>query len=162
MEVSHGIKRNAVLVLLKSGDQLLLLKRKKEPHKGLFTPIGGKLEPFENPTTCAIRETREETGIEITDLRYVGSIIESSETSYNWNCPVYLAEIPFQEAPPCDEGELSWVQIKELGSLPQPPSDAAIYAYALSGQAFFFNIEYDKNLQITSFREEIEGKEIEF
>ena len=160
MEVSPGIKRNAVLVILKSGEQILILKRKKDPHKGYFTPIGGKLDPHENPTACAIRETREETGIELQEISYLGSLIETSPGNYNWNCPVYLAEIPWQPAPPCDEGELHWADLAKLDDFPHPEADKRIYKYLKNGKPFFFNAEYDADMNLLSFREEIEGIEL--
>ena len=43
----------------------MLLKRFKTPNKGLYTPVGGKLEPHESPLNAAIRETFEETGINV-------------------------------------------------------------------------------------------------
>jgi 8-oxo-dGTP diphosphatase len=49
MYVSNGHKQPAVLSVLKSGNQFLLLKRAKEPNKGKYTPVGGKIEPYEDP-----------------------------------------------------------------------------------------------------------------
>ena len=157
MEVNLGIKRNAVMVILKNDDQFLLLKRKKDPNKNKYVPVGGKLDPFENPTACAIRETWEETGIEIKHPKYVGSLIETSPTKYNWNCLIYLAEIPFQPAPPCDEGELKWIHKNELLKVPTPPTDLAIYEYVLHGKPFMFNAEFNEELSLIWMKEEIEG-----
>ena len=53
------------MCILQQGDQFLLLKRGKEPNKGMYVPVGGKLEPFENqyavsythltlPTICSV------------------------------------------------------------------------------------------------------------
>ena len=129
MEVELGIKRTAVMVILKNDDQFLLLKRKRNPNKNKYTPVGGKLDPFENPTHTAIRETFEETGIKINELKYVGSLIETAPNKYNWNCLVYLAEIPFQEPPFCNEGELKWIAKMDLLNVPMPPTDLTIYEY---------------------------------
>ena len=78
MKIPTGLKKSAVLCVLKNQDSFLLLKRLKEPNKELYTPVGGKLDPFENPNQTAIRETREETGQreirvmwDLQDLRYV-------------------------------------------------------------------------------------------
>lgn len=49
MKVPYGLKRTAVICVLKSDRRFLLLKRLKEPNKDLYTPVGGKLDPFENP-----------------------------------------------------------------------------------------------------------------
>ena len=95
MYVNEGHKQPAVLSILKSGDKFLLLKRIKEPHVNKYSPVGGKIDPFESPIDTAVRETFEETGIRIENPKYCGVIVESSPTKYNWICFVYLSEIRF-------------------------------------------------------------------
>ena len=46
MKIPLGIKKVATLCVLKNENRFLLLKRLKEPNKDLFTPVGGKLDPF--------------------------------------------------------------------------------------------------------------------
>ena len=58
-----GLKRTAVMVVLRCGTQFLLLKRAKEPNRGLYVPVGGKVEPYEDPYQTGLREVEEETGI---------------------------------------------------------------------------------------------------
>jgi 8-oxo-dGTP diphosphatase len=155
MEVNPGIKRTATICILQFGEQFLLLKRFKEPNKDLYTPIGGKLDPYENPNQTAIRETWEETGIRLKDMRYMGSLIETSPTNYNWHSLVYWAYIPFQEPPECKEGILEWISFDKLLTIPTPKTDWYIYKYVLDNQPFMLNAEYDENLQILALREEI-------
>lgn len=157
MEVNDGIKRTAVLCILKCENQFLLLKRFKEPNKDMFTPIGGKLDPYENPNQAALRETFEETGIQLTDIQYIGSLIESSPTNYNWNSLVYISEIPFQEPPICNEGILHWIGVEELSTIPTPETDLHIYQYALAKQPFMLNADYDEKLNLLILKEEING-----
>ena len=45
------------------GVQVLLVRRGKEPQKGMLTFPGGSLELGETMSDCAIRETLEETGL---------------------------------------------------------------------------------------------------
>ena len=149
------------MCILKSGDQFLLLKRKKAPNQGKYTPVGGKIDPFENPNQTAIRETMEETGLKIDDYRYMGSLVESSPTDYNWNCLVYLAEIEFCEPPDCDEGKLEWIHLDQVLNVPTPPTDWFIYQYTLEQKPFFFNADFDEELSLLRMREEIEGIELD-
>lgn len=51
---------------------VLLLHRSKEPHIGKWNCVGGKIQPGETPRECAIREVREETGINLQDIHFVG------------------------------------------------------------------------------------------
>ena len=158
MYVSNGHKQPAVLCILKSGDRFLLLKRKKEPNKGKYTPVGGKIDPYESPIHSASRETLEETGIRITNPKYCGVMVESSPTNYNWICFVYLAEIEHIDPPTCKEGKLEWIRISKLFGIPAPKTDWHIYKYLVDNKYFMFNVEYDQQLNIISMREEIENK----
>ncbi|MGN0376713.1 MAG: NUDIX hydrolase [Suilimivivens sp.] len=54
---------NAIVVLNKEKDKLLFCKRRKEPFKGLYNFVGGKIKSGEDHMTAAYRELCEETGI---------------------------------------------------------------------------------------------------
>lgn len=60
------------IILVKHGDRLLLT-RKAEWVPGRYSLVAGFLDFGESLEECAIREVREETGIEICNIRYVGS-----------------------------------------------------------------------------------------
>jgi len=158
MYVTKGHKQPAVLVILKSGDKFLLLKRKKPPNEGKYTPVGGKLDPYDSPYKTAIRETFEETGIHISNPTYCGIMVESSPTKYNWICFVYLSEIDYQSPPECNEGELEWIPLNQLSEIPTPETDRFIYEYVDISKNFMFNVEYDNDLNILEMTEEIEDK----
>ena len=150
-----GIKKAATLCVLQHDESFLLLKRAKEPNKGMYTPVGGKLDPFENPLDAAIRETYEETEIQLDSMKYGGVLTESSPTSYNWIGFVYLAKIDRIPPPPCNEGLLEWIPFNEVLNLPTPKTDWYIYDYLLKKQAFAFTAEYDDQLNLLWMREEI-------
>ncbi len=155
-----GLKRCAAMIVLRSGDQFLLLKRAKPPHVGKYVPVGGKLDPFEDPYSAALRETQEETGIALKKLKYGGCLIETAPIDYNWQCNIYIADIPYQEPPFCDEGELEWIAFDQLDKIPTPPTDWQIYQYLKREQAFALNAIYDKEMNLLSMVEEIEGLEL--
>lgn len=54
---------NCIMIYDKTGEKLLFCKRMKEPYKGKFNLVGGKIEPNEDGFTAAYRELYEETGI---------------------------------------------------------------------------------------------------
>lgn len=156
--VPIGLKKAAVLILLKHQDQFLLLLRDREPNQGLYTPVGGKLDPGERPLDAAIRETREETGIHIQAPKFCGILTESSPGKYNWISYVYLAEIPWQDAPPCSEGTLAWIPIQDLAQFPTPPTDLAIYQYALRAQPFILDALFNESLELLEMKDELSGQ----
>ncbi len=62
-------KLNIVLVYNKEEDKILMCKREKEPYKGKFNLVGGKVELGENELSAAYRELKEETGITGDDIK---------------------------------------------------------------------------------------------
>lgn len=159
-KIPLGLKRTATLCILRNNNKFLLLKRLKEPNKDNFTPVGGKIDPFENPLNGAIRETFEETGIKVQTMKYCGLLTETSPTKYNWVNFVYITEIDFIDPPTCNEGTLTWIAFDELLNVPTPKTDWHIYKYILDGKPFALNAEYDEQLNLLSMTEEIENIKI--
>lgn len=157
MFVPHGHKQAAVLNILTNGDRFLLLKRSREPNKGRYTPVGGKMDAFESPAEAAIRETLEETGIKVSNPVFRGVLVDNSPTIYNWICFVYTSEIEYQEPASCPEGTLEWISSDQLEKLPTPVTDMFIYSYILRDQPFVFNAIYDESLTVQSIVEDISG-----
>jgi 8-oxo-dGTP diphosphatase len=60
-----------VAVLVRRGDQVLLTHRKGSHGAGTWAPPGGHLDLGESFEDCAIREVREETGLTITEPRFL-------------------------------------------------------------------------------------------
>ena len=67
-----GDPRVGVGILIRREDEVLLLRRKNVHGAGTWSTPGGHLDPGESPVDCAARETREETGIEIRNVRFLG------------------------------------------------------------------------------------------
>jgi len=62
----------AVIVAVRKGNKLLLARNKKR-KQGFFSVLAGFVEPGETLEECAAREVREETGIEIKNIKYFAS-----------------------------------------------------------------------------------------
>ena len=56
-------KLNVIIVYNKEENKILMCKRAKEPYKGKYNLVGGKLEENEDSLEGAYRELEEETGI---------------------------------------------------------------------------------------------------
>lgn len=110
------------IVLVKRGKELLLT-RKKEWIAGRYSLVAGFLDFGESLEECAMREVREETGIEINNVRYVGS--------QNWPFPAqlmagFVADYAGGEIV-VDHHELEdarWFRINDLPTLPPSRSIA--------------------------------------
>lgn len=156
--ITEGLKKTAVLCVLKCKDEFLLLKRFKEPNKDMYTPVGGKLDPFETPLQAAVRETREETGIVVENMKYHGTLTETSPSKYNWISFIYSAEIAFQPAPDCNEGILKWINRNELLDIPTPKTDWFIYKYILENRVFAFNAVFEAKLNLVKMQDDLTGE----
>lgn len=57
-------------VIIEKGDKIVLVERSIEPFRGKLALVGGHVEYGETVENAAVRETREETGlnIELTDI----------------------------------------------------------------------------------------------
>jgi len=93
-------KYNVVIVYNKDEDKILMCERAKEPYKGKYNLVGGKVEPEENELNAAYRELREETGIckedillsHLMNMQYMVSDIELEIYVGKLNKEVILTE----------------------------------------------------------------------
>jgi len=122
----------SVLVFVRDeSGRLLLIRRAKEPNKDCWSPIGGKLEMGlgESAFECAIRETREETGLEISesDLHLFSMISERGyEGSGHWMMFLFDCKKPLARLPEnIDEGYFKFFSYGEIlgGNLKIPETD---------------------------------------
>lgn len=105
-------KLNVIIVYNKEEDRILMCKREKEPYKGKFNLVGGKLELNEDELSGAYRELQEETGITSDDItlthimnfQYIMSDMELEVYSGKLNKNVQLVE---------EVNKLYWMDKKE-------------------------------------------------
>ena len=85
-------KLNVILVYNKDEDKILMCKRAKEPYKGKFNLVGGKVEENENELNVAYRELQEETGITNNDI-ILTHIMNFQYESPNMELEVYVGKL---------------------------------------------------------------------
>ena len=112
--------------------RLLLLHRRKEPNRDLYSPVGGKLDRDrgESPTACAAREIGEETGLSVGPpaLHLTGIVSESSYADqYHWLMFLYEVTHPVSVTRTAfEEGTLEWHERGALMGLAIPATDRHI------------------------------------
>jgi 8-oxo-dGTP diphosphatase len=122
------------LCFLHTDSRVLLLHRRHPPNAGLWNGIGGKLNPGEDPYAGCIREVAEETGLHIDHplLRAV-IVISVKSTGDLWILFTFTGAPTTPEEPVAsEEGELRWVELNALRTLPVLPDLPLLLPHVLS------------------------------
>lgn len=106
--------RKAVRCYLIKENKVLVTKYKEENKKaGYYDIPGGKIEKGETPEQTAIREMKEETGVEVENLKYKGNmIIEYPNRIFDFD--VFITNENKGEPQEFEENTSEWIEIKEL------------------------------------------------
>lgn len=129
MTPSLPYKISVLVFIENAAGELLLLLRAKPPNLGVWSPIGGKLETAagESPFECAVRETREETGLRVTtgDMHLFAMIAEKAyEGQTHWLMFLFRCRKPIDRLPPdMAEGRFGFFTREAVASLPVPETD---------------------------------------
>ncbi len=122
----------ATLVYVKRDGHTLMLHRVKKAndiHEGKWNGLGGKLEPGESPEQCAIREVREESGLEIRSLKLHGLLVFADFKGDDWYVWVFSADDFSGELIDSAEGNLKWIPDPQLPALNLWPSDLIFFPW---------------------------------
>ncbi|HCD9749733.1 NAD(+) diphosphatase [Pseudomonas aeruginosa] len=111
----------SMIVLVTRGDEVLLA-RSPRFVPGVYSTLAGFVEAGESVEQCVVREVREEVGVEVANLQYIGS--------QNWPFPHSLmlgfhAEYVSGEIVP-QEDEIEDAQWFSLDALPPLPAQRSI------------------------------------
>ena len=113
--------RVGVGVIVTKGERVLMIKRQGAHGQGTWSMPGGHLEYGESPEACAARETLEETGVEVANLRALGFTNDLFEESGRHYITLWMrAEYASGEATvaaPTEASEVAWVA---WDALPEP------------------------------------------
>ncbi|MGC9450134.1 MAG: NUDIX hydrolase [Oceanipulchritudo sp.] len=122
-------KISTLVYLRDRSGRLLLMERNKAPNKGLWSPIGGKLEMAtgESPHEAAAREVGEEINLPVrpADLHLFAMIAEKHyEDRCHWLMFLFDCKIPLEGLPPpIGEGRFAFFAEEEIMDLPLPETD---------------------------------------
>jgi ADP-ribose pyrophosphatase YjhB (NUDIX family) len=123
--------------------RFLALRRSREPQAGLWETPGGFCDAWEEPASAAVREGREELGVDV-ELggfvgMYVGGYMFQDELLPVLDC-FFLARLPIGAEPvldPEESSEYAWLSIADPPKMAFETMDRALpeAARILTGKA---------------------------
>ena len=105
-------KLNLIVVFNKKLDKALFCIRAKEPYKGLYNFVGGKVEEGEDNDTAAYRELFEETGISNKDIE-LEHFMDLNYFKYQNNLQVYYGILKHEVNLIEEKNKLEWLIIND-------------------------------------------------
>ena len=118
--------RAASVAIVRKTD-LLLIQRNRPPSEGLWTLPGGRLEAGETAEQCAVREIREELGLEVFALRPLLKLRHGQFELQTFATQAFEGEVA------ADPGEIRgwrWVRAHEVPRLKTTPQLGEVAAAA--------------------------------
>ena len=114
------MERLSTLCYIEQDGKYLMLHRtvkKNDVNKDKWIGVGGHFEHGESPEECLLREVKEETGYTLTSWKYRGIVTFVYGEDTVEYMSLYTADGFTGEPIECDEGELEWVDKKDIPAL---------------------------------------------
>ena len=130
---------DTTMIYLKRDNYYLLLyrnKKKNDINEGKWIGVGGHREPHETIDECAIREVKEETGLDVHSLKCAGEVLFVDE---NLKMMMYIYEITdfSGELIECNEGDLKWIHIRDIYNYPMWEGDKLFLPKLINHEPYF-------------------------
>ena len=137
------MERLSTLCYIEQDGKYLMLHRtvkKNDVNKDKWIGVGGHFEHGESPEECLLREVKEETGYTLTSWKYRGIVtfVYGGDTVEYMS--LYTADGFTGEPIECDEGELEWVDKKDIPALELWEGDK-IFFRLLDMEREFFSLK---------------------
>ena len=103
---------NCIVVFDEDQSHILFCKREKEPYKGLYNFVGGKVENGENGLDAAYRELFEETGIDERQITLY-QLMDITYYQQGFVLEIYIGKLSSEVALIEEANPLQWISVKE-------------------------------------------------
>ncbi len=142
------MERLSTLCYIEQDGKYLMLHRtvkKNDVNKDKWIGVGGHFEHGESPEECLLREVKEETGYTLTSWKYRGIVTFVYGEDTLEYMSLYTADGFTGNPIECDEGELEWVDKKDIPALELWEGDKIFFRLLDMGREFFsLKLVYDR------------------
>ncbi|OQY33867.1 MAG: NUDIX hydrolase [Spirochaetaceae bacterium 4572_59] len=105
---------SAVISYILRGDEVLLIQKKTGLGAGKVNAPGGHIEKGETALQAAVRETKEEVGLDTENLQYAGELYFQFKDGLRLKGTVFLTESFEGNLIETDEADPFWCKISEI------------------------------------------------
>lgn len=144
---------NCILI---NNEELLLLKK---PRRGWYAIPGGKMEQGETIKEGAVREFKEETGLQVVAPKLAGVFTfliynDKRELVREWMMFTFVSNsYRGTIASYCDEGELEWIKQEQIMNIPMAEGDKQIFEHVLSSEEIMYAaFSYTEDYKLLQYR----------
>ena len=113
--------KTATAIIPSPDNKILLIKRNTVPFKGYWGLPGGRMDPGETIEQTIVRETKEETGLDVEIVRKIGEYVEKGikdDVDYEYYPTCFLVKIVGGEMKR-QESEIQDIQLFSPRELPK-------------------------------------------
>ncbi|RLE51790.1 MAG: hypothetical protein DRJ33_05160 [Candidatus Methanomethylicota archaeon] len=120
-------------VVIVKGNEILLVKRRKEPGKGLWSIPGGLVLLGERLEEAAKREVKEETGLNVKIIKLIDVVDvvyrdKDGKVEYHYVIVDYLGKpVGGQITPGSDVEEVRWFKLEDVDQSQLTPTFAELF-----------------------------------
>ena len=123
--------------------KILLIHKKRGLGAGLLNGPGGRMEKGETPVQTAVRETREELGIEVKNPRFAGELWFDMTDGYKLRAYVFTATRFDGEPVETDEALPEWFDLDNIPFEKMWSDDVIWFPLMLEGKRFVGKFVFD-------------------
>ncbi|SHH34477.1 8-oxo-dGTP diphosphatase [Clostridium collagenovorans DSM 3089] len=107
-----NIEFNVIAIWDSNCEKMLMCKRRRNPYKGLYNLVGGKIEKDEEGLSAAYRELEEETGISKNET-ILTHLMDFTYYLPSIKVEVYVGRLNKEFKVHGDENDLEWIDINQ-------------------------------------------------
>lgn len=109
-------------IVFDAAGRLLLIRRGREPSRGLWSVPGGRCLPGEPTDAACVREVEEETGLAVRVERLAGSVVRDGPGGVVYDIDDFVCVLVGGELQAGDDAtDARWVTRSDLALLPLVP-----------------------------------------
>ena len=149
-----GMPELTTLCYIEKDNKYLMLhrvKKKNDINKDKYIGVGGHFEYGESPDECLLREVKEETGLTLLSYKPRGIVTfiygdpQTPEERVVEYMHLYTADGFEGELAECNEGELIWIDKKDVYDLPVWEGDKIFFRLLEEREDYFsLKLVYDE------------------